>query len=239
MLTYLFSLSLLICAVLIIRAAFHRTVSPRVIYALWLVIVLRMALPVTLFSVETELPAFLRERFVLTETEGGSAKTEASGMEVSGTEVSVPPIPKESADMQTPVPTASAVLTGADKEASDFTGQTAQASEQAEKTPAFAPEEAPKGQRDETPAGYPEKTVSVSWRRIAGIVWISGSLLLAAWFAFTDITFQCRLRKNRRPHRKIQGIRVYISGNAGVPCVAGWLPAIYLTPRRQTVPRNR
>ena len=60
MAAYLISLSLLIAAVLLIRGIFRRTVSPRVVYALWLAVVIRMFLPVALFEVNVELPAFLQ-----------------------------------------------------------------------------------------------------------------------------------------------------------------------------------
>ncbi len=58
MTAYLISLSLLICAVLLIRGIFRKTVSPRAIYALWLVVVLRMCLPITLFELNVQIPDF-------------------------------------------------------------------------------------------------------------------------------------------------------------------------------------
>ena len=51
MIEYLLSLSLLIAVVLLIRAVFRKTVSPRVTYALWLLVVIRMMVPVTLFLI--------------------------------------------------------------------------------------------------------------------------------------------------------------------------------------------
>ena len=52
---YLISLSLLITVVLLIRAIFRKSISPRVMYALWLVVVFRMCLPVSLFEVDVKL----------------------------------------------------------------------------------------------------------------------------------------------------------------------------------------
>ena len=60
MLEYLLSLSLLIAAVLVIRAIFRKTVSPRAIYALWLVVLIRMLVPVTLFEIDVTVPEFLK-----------------------------------------------------------------------------------------------------------------------------------------------------------------------------------
>ena len=47
---YFVTLSLLILAVLGVRAVFRKTVSPRLIYALWIAVVLRLCLPVSLFD---------------------------------------------------------------------------------------------------------------------------------------------------------------------------------------------
>ena len=57
---HLISLSALTAAVILLRAVFRRTVSPRVIYALWLAVVIRMVIPVSLFSVEVRMPEFFR-----------------------------------------------------------------------------------------------------------------------------------------------------------------------------------
>ena len=56
MIGYVISLSLLIAAVILIRAIFRKTVSSRVIYALWLVVIIRMVLPVSLFQVNVRFP---------------------------------------------------------------------------------------------------------------------------------------------------------------------------------------
>ena len=60
MIEYLLSLSLLIAVVLLIRAVFRKTVSPRVTYALWLLVVIRMMVPVTLFEVDVTLYNYLQ-----------------------------------------------------------------------------------------------------------------------------------------------------------------------------------
>ena len=60
MIEYLLSLSLLIAVVLLIRAVFRKTVSPRVTYALWLLVVIRMMVPVTLFEADVTLYNYLQ-----------------------------------------------------------------------------------------------------------------------------------------------------------------------------------
>ena len=60
MIEYLLSLSLLIAVVLLIRAVFRKTVSPRVTYALWLLVVIRMLVLVTLFEADVTLYNYLQ-----------------------------------------------------------------------------------------------------------------------------------------------------------------------------------
>ncbi len=51
MVPYVISLSTLIGIILIIRAAFRKSVSPRIVYALWLIVLVRMLVPFSLFTV--------------------------------------------------------------------------------------------------------------------------------------------------------------------------------------------
>ena len=61
---YLVTLSLLIIIVLLVRGFFRRSISPTVMYALWLVVVLRLCLPFPLFRVEMDLPAW-QDKFTI------------------------------------------------------------------------------------------------------------------------------------------------------------------------------
>ena len=56
MLSYVISLSVLIGIILILRAAFRRSVSPRIMYAVWMIVLIRMLVPFSLFTVRIELP---------------------------------------------------------------------------------------------------------------------------------------------------------------------------------------
>ena len=55
---YLVTLSLLIMILLVVRGLFRKSISPTVMYALWLVVVVRLCLPFSLFQVEVDLPAW-------------------------------------------------------------------------------------------------------------------------------------------------------------------------------------
>ncbi len=56
MLEYLFSLSLLIFAVIIIRALCKKRVSGKLVYALWLAVIIRLVIPVNLISLDLPFP---------------------------------------------------------------------------------------------------------------------------------------------------------------------------------------
>ena len=56
MLQYIISISVLIGAVLLVRAFFKKSVPQRLIYALWLVVLVRICLPFSLFDMELTLP---------------------------------------------------------------------------------------------------------------------------------------------------------------------------------------
>ena len=56
MVPYVISLSALMGIILIIRAAFRKSVSPRIVYALWLIVLVRMLVPFSLFTVRIQLP---------------------------------------------------------------------------------------------------------------------------------------------------------------------------------------
>ena len=106
MLEYLLSLSLLIVVVLLIRGIFRKTVSPRAIYALWLVVVLRMLLPITLFEVDVTLPEFMQtEQSEQSEQVPEDSEISADMQEqapVSTSMQTAPTIPSQSTSQNTP-----------------------------------------------------------------------------------------------------------------------------------------
>lgn len=70
----------------------------------------------------------------------------------------------------------------------------------------------------------------VPWSRIVRVVWITGSGLMGAWFLFSGLAFLKKLHRDRRRIGTAGGIGVYISESMAAPCLAGWIPTIYLTP---------
>ncbi len=220
MAVYLITLSLLIAAVLLIRVFFRRTLSPRFTYALWLAVVIKLCLPIPLF--EIALPAL----------------PDVSYTETVQTEQTSPPasvIPESSAVNEAPVTPSVTPLVPS-------TGQTPIVTPI---TPTVPPVTAAPPVTDapvsepvietEAPADIPEapvptRTNPIPWGRIAAVIWIAGSAILALWFILSGCMFRYRLYADRQMYRMIRKTKVYVTSAPGVPCLAGLIPSIYITP---------
>lgn len=201
MLTYLITLSALIAMVLLIRALFRRSVPSRLIYALWLVVVVRLLLPVSLFHLELpNLPEnLLPQTEQSTEAEFSPPLTEQPSLPDA-----VPQTPQNIPDTAPITPPQSQPAIN------NTVGQ----------TPSAPPQ--PDSVSPETP---------IQWESIAQLAWLAGSALLGIGFLAFGIFFRLELCRDRRLYRKLGRIPVYLSQNAGAPCLVGFFaPAIYLTP---------
>ena len=185
------SLSALILAVLLVRAIFKNRVPKRMIYCLWLVVLLKLCLPGTLFSLPV-LPA--EEVTVPVNTIQIKQVEEATLPAVSNAPtVQAPSTP----GLQSTIPT-----------------QTSTQPEQTVTQP----------QEPERPAAKP-----LTAAQILKIVWFSGSALLGLWLFGTWLTFTIRLRKSRKFLGKRGRTSIYVSKRIKSPCLAGLIPAVYLT----------
>ena len=167
------SLSALILAVLLVRAIFKNRVPKRMLYALWLVVLLKLCLPGTLVSLPV-LPA------------------EEAAAPVQRVEA-----PAQTAPVQQP----------------------AQAVTQ---TPAQQPVSL--AQEAAEPAAK-----ALTAMQIFQIVWAGGSALLGLWLLGTWLVFTVRLRKSRRFLGKHGRTNIYVADCLKSPCLAGPVPAVYLT----------
>ena len=175
MLQDILTLSALILVVLLVRAIFKNRVPKRMLYCLWLVVLLKLCLPGTLVSLPV-LPA-----------EEVTAPVQA----VQNAPVSVQPT----------TPT-----------------QTAPQPETQE------PVTKPAVQQAAAPAAKPLTTA-----QILLIVWAAGSGLLGLWLISTWAVFTVRLHKSRKFLGKRGRTNIYVSECIKSPCLAGVLPAVYLT----------
>lgn len=74
------------------------------------------------------------------------------------------------------------------------------------------------------PAAKPLTTI-----QILQTVWAVGSALLGLWLFGTWLVFMVRLHKSRRFLGRHGRTRIYISSAVKSPCLAGLVPAVYLT----------
>ena len=176
MLRDILTLSALILAVLLVRAIFKNRVPKRMLYALWLVVLLKLCLPGTLVSLPV-LPA-----------------EDAA-------------VPAQSAER--PVQTAPVIQQPAQ------TVMQPQTPAQQQVSPAH---------ETSKPAANPLATA-----QILQIVWFSGSALLGLWLFGTWLTFTIRLRKSRKFLGRRGRTNIYVSKRIKSPCLAGLIPAVYLT----------
>ena len=176
MLKEVLTVSALIAVVLLVRAIFKNRVPKRMLYALWLVVLLKLCLPGTLVSLPV-LPA-----------------EDAA-------------VPAQSAER--PVQTAPVIQRPA---------QTVTKPQTPAQQPVSPVQETAK------PAAKPLTTA-----QILQIAWFSGSALLGLWLFGAWAVFTIRLHRDRRFLGKRGGTRIYVSGAVKSPCLAGFIPAVYLT----------
>ena len=176
MLKEVLTVSALIAVVLLVRAIFKNRVPKRMLYALWLVVLLKLCLPGTLVSLPV-LPA-----------------EDAA-------------VPAQSAER--PVQTAPVIQRPA---------QTVTKPQTPAQQPVSPVQETAK------PAAKPLTTA-----QILQIAWFSGSTLLGLWLFGTWLTFTIRLRKSRKFLGKRGKTNIYVSKRIKSPCLAGLIPAVYLT----------
>ena len=176
MLKEVLTVSALIAVVLLVRAIFKNRVPKRMLYALWLVVLLKLCLP--------------------------------------GTLVSLPVLPAEDAAVP------------------------AQSAERPVQTAPVIQRPAQTVTKPQTPAQQPVSPVqetakpaakSLTTAQILQIVWFGGSALLGLWLFGAWAVFTIRLHRDRRFLGKRGGTRIYVSGAVKSPCLAGLLPAVYLT----------
>lgn len=175
MLREVLTVSALILAVLLVRAIFKNRVPKRMVYTLWLVVLVKLCLPGTLVSLPV-LPA------------------EEAAAPVQRVELPAQPFPAQ---------------------------QPAQAVTQPQ-----TPVQQPSSPAQETaePAAKP-----LTAMQIFQIVWAGGSALLGSWLLGTWLVFTVRLHKSRRFLGRHGRMRIYISSTVKSPCLAGLVPAVYLT----------
>ena len=194
--------SVLIAALLVLRKAFQKTISRRVQYALWGLVVLRLLVPVNLPAlhynvltaaepVQTQVAARLERQTVALPVERAPLDQHPEARDA------VP---------ETPVNT---VQQPAGPQVSAATDSWVAAT-------------------DTTAVRYHRMTTA----EVLTAVWCAGMAVMAAWFLFTNLRFARKLRRNRIPYPvEGCKYPVYLVQGLPSPCLFGlFRPAVYLTP---------
>ncbi len=202
---HIMTLSLLIAVLLLIRGAFRKKIHPIITYALWLVLVIKLCIPVSLFNVD--LPEFRQ----------GEATSGVHYEIFDSTyfdEYDFENIPSISPDTEN---------TNVDNE-------TLPAENESIKNEPNNKVNTPNMTVSGTVASTVGKTNSkIDVKSIFSAVWTVGAELMALCFISTSLIFAFSVRRDRLLIGKYKGIKVYVSERARTPCIFGIIPAIYLT----------
>ncbi len=229
MLQYIVSLSVLILAVILVRALFRKKVPPMIIYAMWLVVVVRMCIPTTLLSINV--PDFIHEESA--EVVADPDKNGETGAAESDLpHISVPDGSWNTTDGNDESDTTAPYIPPSQLIEPDTDGyQGALEDESSAIIPPqsgtvidIPPAEAPV---TDTPS---EDAKEINMERIARCIWIAGSVVMAVISVVSSAIFTYKARNDRQLIHTVRGTKVYVSENVGTPCLAGLVPSIYLTP---------
>ncbi len=201
--TYLISLSLLICAVIAIRAIFRKRTSQRLIYAMWILVLIRMCIPFSLF--EVEMPHHIYEAIKQ------PADTDIV-LDITEHETSV--VSPES----TPTLENDTEINGGGIINND--GSSTEENISGTVTPPA---------NDIPTVSTPEPKKKIDLPKLLYTVWVAGSAAMAIWFFISWLIFTFKLWNTDTYHSEYNDIKVYVSDKIASPCVAGIKPVIYIT----------
>ena len=223
MLSYLFSLTVLCAAVIIIRALFRRRVPQRLICALWLCVLVRMVLPFPLFTVD------IPESFVR-EPSAAAFSEETANADTAAEDLAASPNPaaRDTAELS---PLSPQTVFQPAETVSDAESISAAQNSSIEGT-APPVQVIPTVETAVLDSSQSSEHAS-DGIRLSGFlytVWISGAVLCGAWFALSAVRFDRRLKRDRQYLRTVGHTKIYFSAAAPTPCVTGLRPVIYLPP---------
>lgn len=212
---WILSSSVLILAVLLLRWVLRGKVNPRTQYALWLLVLVRLVLPFSLFSSGLSIQNVSDQLLDRPEIQQFYEKTDTPVLpeEDPG---ELPGIPDgQATDDPVIRPQQNPVFVPQDRNPQQNPAVSQNDSQQLPQIP-------------ETPV----QTEPVSLGAVLFRVWIGGMGLMALWMIGCNVHFAAGLRKSRRRLDIPQSpIEVYITKKVETPCLFGlFSPAVYLTP---------
>lgn len=214
MLEWIVSASVLIIVVMVCRRLLKGKISCWVQYSLWLLVAVRLLVPISPLDSALSIANLLPESWMGQETEKISGR---NGIEaVHGAEPGQNGIFRQEDMSDTPVPDTTVPAVSQPTAGEHFLTE------------------------DIGPAGEKNDFLisGLGIWKIIGMAWLAGSCLLALWLLWVNGSFRRRVQKNRLPlavsgdgHR-LKRIPVYVTDEISTPCMYGLLrPAIYITPR--------
>lgn len=253
MIGYVLSLTLLAAAVMLVRAVFRKNISSKIIYAMWLAVVLRLCLPFDIILLD--LPQF----DVLENITAGIGYEEVTDSPVLNVDQGKEDINNPAGELTPVVPTPDVgvgsvvdtpsndvgnnvgndvpsvnvgnVQNAPQNNAENNAGQNAQNDlmpipPAAEEVPSVQPQTpATEVQTSDVKADIRESVV-----RVLGTVWVAGAAVTLAVFGISWIVFNAKLVKSRKFYGKTGRVKIYVTDKITSPCVAGIIPKIYITP---------
>lgn len=209
MLEWIISSSVLIAVIIALRFVLKGKISPRLQYALWVLVLIRLLLPFSIGSSSLS---------VMNQVENSSAYQEITAPDNSTVTVITPgnTLPGQILDENAPPP-----LSGTQTPAVTVPGTTPSAGQTAPEQPTAPPAQ-------EVPAPQVDESIDI-WA-VLRRVWLGGSIFLGAWFALTNLRFSLRLKRSRKTYGSERKLPVYVCGAVDTPCLFGFVrPAVYLT----------
>ncbi len=205
MLEWIISSTALIAVIIALRFILRGKISPRLQYALWALVLVRLLLPFSIGSSSLS---------VMNQVEYSSTYQEMTSTVTVIT-------PGNTLPDQTTGGNATPPLSGTQTPTVTVPGTTPSAGQTVPEQPTPPPaQEAPTPQTDK------DVNIAAALRR----VWLGGSILLGVWFAVTNLRFFLRLKKSRTPYATERKLPVYVCGAVDTPCLFGFFrPAVYLT----------
>lgn len=214
MLEWIVSASVLIIVVMVCRRLLIGKISCWVQYGLWLLVAVRLLVPISPLDSALSIANLLPESWIGQETEKIS---DGNGIEaVHGAEPGQNRIFRQEHMPDTPVPDMTVPGVSQPTAGEHFLTE------------------------DIGPAGekYDFLISGLGIWEIIGMAWLAGSCLLALWLLWVNGSFRRRVQKNRLPlavsgdGQRLKRIPVYVTDEISTPCMYGLLrPAIYITPR--------
>ena len=229
MIYWVISASLTVMLVGVLRHLFGEHISRNMRYGLWLVVLLRLLIPISLGSSGLSIQNWLD-----VETETGALFVSASGSgSANASAETFAGIRGDSSG--------SALVDGSENNSGsalvDATGNIpastsadssgSAAGNPSANTSAILSSEASAG----TSAGTSVKEKMAEWGTVIAGIWGIGALAALLWIAAVNLFLYRKLRRSRRQIGEHEGLAVYVTPEIVSPCLFGVCPpAIYLTP---------